>query len=117
MAQTGQWKLQNIIRKRRADKVHFDAEEFDEDLNRRQNFKLYAKARLQILEQTAFHLAYEDLQNQAVIDGLAYFRAAMGRLKNGPQNGHPKTQPHCFKKRLRILLTCSMHWLKLVCLI
>jgi len=80
-AQTGQWKLQNITRKKRADKVHFDAEEFDEYLTRTQNFTLYVKARLQILGQTAFHLAYEDLQNQAVIDGLAQFLGSNGQVE------------------------------------
>jgi hypothetical protein len=24
----------------------------------------------------------------------------MGRLKNWPQNGYPKTQPHCHKKKV-----------------
>ena len=61
--------------------MHFDAEEFDEYLTRTQNFKLYAKAGLEISGQTAFHLAYEDLQNQAVIDGPAQFLGSNGQVE------------------------------------
>ena len=114
VAQTGQWKLQKITRKKRADKVHFDADGRINTIT--QNFMFFVKARLQISGQTAFLPAYVDLQNQAVIDGLAQFLGGNEQVEKLAQNGCPKTQSHCLK-RLRILLTCSMHWLKLVCLI
>ena len=71
--QTGQWKLQNINRRKENQKIAFDAKEFSEYLTEIQNFNLYLNARLQTTGQTAFQLNYEDLQNQDVINGTAQF--------------------------------------------
>ena len=79
--QTGQWKLQNINRRKENQKIAFDAKEFSEYLTQIQNFNLYLNARLQTTGQTAFQLNYEDLQNQDVINGTAQFLGSTGEIE------------------------------------
>ena len=79
--QTGQWKLQNINRRKEASKIVFDAKEFLEYLTRIQNFSLYLNTRLQTTGQAAFQLNYEDLQNQDVINGTAHFLGSTGKIE------------------------------------
>ena len=77
---TGQWKLTNVKR-RKDSKVKFDAGEFDEYVSRLQAFQVMLLNRLQTSGQTAFYIAYEDLQNLDVINGLARFLGSEERLE------------------------------------
>ncbi|MEK0165065.1 nodulation protein NodH [Phaeobacter sp. A36a-5a] len=76
---TGQWKLTNV--KRRKDGLAtVDAEEFAHHVAELQGFQLTLLNRLQRSGQTAFYLAYEDLQDLEVINGLAKWLGVDARL-------------------------------------
>lgn len=67
---TGQWKLTN--EKRRKDsKAVFEKVEFDRHLAELQAFQVELLNALQTSGQTAFYVAYEDLQDISVMNGLA----------------------------------------------
>ncbi len=76
---TGQWKLTNVKR-RRDSKISFDAAEFERHVSKLQAFQVQLLNRLQAGGQTAFYLAYEDLQNVDVINGLARFLGSHEQL-------------------------------------
>ncbi|MCG7494004.1 nodulation protein NodH [Thalassobius sp. Cn5-15] len=67
---TGQWKLTNET-KRRDSKAVFDKAEFETHLADLQAFQVMLLNRLQAAGQTAFYVAYEDLQDLDVTNGLA----------------------------------------------
>ncbi|WP_147109687.1 sulfotransferase domain-containing protein [Tateyamaria sp. syn59] len=67
---TGQWKLTDA-RARKDSKATFDTDEFAAHLGALQDFQVTLLNRLQASGQTAFYLAYEDLQNLDVMNGLA----------------------------------------------
>lgn len=69
-ARTGQWRLTNPAHAR-SGAVRFDAEEFRAHLDRLQAFQLRILRALQTTGQTAFFVDYEDIQDLAVIQGLA----------------------------------------------
>jgi len=69
---TGQWKLTNITR-RKASTIRFDGAEFEQHVSTLQEFQTTLLNRLQTSGQTAFYIAYEDLQNVDVMNGLARF--------------------------------------------
>lgn len=69
---TGQWKLTNITR-RKASTIRFDGAEFERHVSTLQAFQTMLLNRLQTSGQTAFYLAYEDLQSVDVMNGLARF--------------------------------------------
>jgi len=77
---TGQWKLTNVKR-RRDSKVSFDGAEFEKHVAHLQSFQVFLLNRLQMTGQTAFYVAYEDLQNLAVINGLVRFLGCDERLE------------------------------------
>lgn len=77
---TGQWKLTNVKR-RRDSRISFDAAEFEQHVSQLQEFQVEVLHRLQVSGQTAFYLAYEDLQNVDVINGLARFLGAEEQLE------------------------------------
>lgn len=70
---TGQWKLTNVKRRKESSKIDFEAAEFDAHVNALQEFQVFLLNRLQTSGQTAFYLSYEDLQDVAVMNGLAKF--------------------------------------------
>lgn len=76
---TDQWKLTDV-RRRRAEKVTFDAAEFTRFLTRLQDFQVQLTRGLQHAGQAAFHLAYEDLQDLEMFNGLASYLGAEARL-------------------------------------
>lgn len=78
-AQTGQWRLKNV-KKQRSALATFDAAEFCAHLDKVQAFQLHLLHGLQVTGQTAFYVNYEDLQDLAVINGLAAFLGVEGRL-------------------------------------
>ncbi len=90
---TGQWKLTDVKRRKDARAV-FDAQEFQTHVEQMQDFQLLLLNRLQCTGQVAFHLAYEDLQDVNVMNGLAAWLGARGRLEAldhslKPQNPQP----------------------------
>lgn len=82
---TDQWKLTDV-RRRRPARAEFDAAEFQQMLATLQDFQLKVLHRLQTSGQTAFHLAYEDLKDLDVINGLAAFLGLEARLKQLDQS-------------------------------
>ena len=76
---TGQWKLTDVKRRKDAQAV-FDAVEFSAHVEDLQDFQVLLLNQLQRSGQTAFYLAYEDLQDVAVMNGLAQWLGVRGRL-------------------------------------
>lgn len=76
---TGQWKLTNV-KHAKSETAHFDAEEFRRYINKLQEFQVVLLNRLQHSGQTAFYLAYEDLQDIEAMNGVAKFLGVDGRL-------------------------------------
>ena len=77
---TGQWKLTNVKR-RKDSQVRFDKAEFDTHVTKLQEFQVQLLNRLQSAGQTAFYIAYEDLQDIDVLNGLAKFLGSDERLE------------------------------------
>ncbi len=77
--ETGQWKLTNVKRRRDA-KATFNPAEFQMHVEELQAFQVTLLNRLQAQGQTAFYVAYEDLQNLDVMNGLATYLGVEGRL-------------------------------------
>jgi len=69
---TGQWKLTDI-KARKAAQAVFDPAEFEAHLEALQSFQIKLLNRLQTSGQTAFYVAYEDLQSVDVMNGIAAF--------------------------------------------
>ncbi|MGR3761195.1 nodulation protein NodH [Roseobacteraceae bacterium NS-SX3] len=78
--ETGQWKLTNIKRRREA-QAEFDGAEFARHVEALQDFQVTLLHRLQQSGQTAFYVAYEDLQSLDVMNGLARWLGVPGRLE------------------------------------
>ena len=78
--ETGQWKLTNVKRRKEA-KARFDAAEFAAHVEVLQEFQVTLLNRLQALGQTAFYVAYEDLQNVVVMNGLARWLGVAEQLE------------------------------------
>lgn len=76
---TGQWKLTNVKHARPGQAI-FDAEEFGDHLAALQDFQLRILRGLQRTGQAAFYLAYEDLQDVEVVNGLAAWLGCDARL-------------------------------------
>lgn len=78
---TGQWKLTNVKRRKDARAV-FDPAEFEGHLADLQAFQITLMNALQTSGQTAFYVAYEDLQDVAVMNGLARWLGTTAQLKS-----------------------------------
>lgn len=76
---TGQWKLTQAKRLKTA-KAQFDAAEFTAHLDQLQAFQLRLMHGLQTSGQTAFYIDYEDINDTAVLNGLARFLGVEGDL-------------------------------------
>ena len=76
---TGQWKLTNVKHARASDVV-FDTAEFEAHVAALQAFQVHLLGSLQKTGQAAFYLAYEDLQDVDVMNGLAAFLGSPARL-------------------------------------
>ncbi len=77
---TGQWKLTNI-KKRREEQAVFDKREFERHLTALHDFQVTILNRLQVTGQTAFYVAYEDLQSVDVMNGMATWLGIPDRLE------------------------------------
>lgn len=69
---TGQWRLGDM-KKAKSAEATFDEDDFIAHLQRLQDFQMTLMRGLQTTGQTAFYVAYEDLQDLEVLDGLARF--------------------------------------------
>ncbi len=78
---TGQWKLSDM-KQRRGATIEFDDTEFREHLAAKTNFQLDILRGLQLSGQTAFYVAYEDIQDLDVINGLATWLGSKSQLPN-----------------------------------
>ena len=79
-AATDQWMLKNE-KTRRTAKVRFDGAEFATYLERLEAFYDDIRRRLQLSGQAAFPIRYADLSDAAVLNGLAAWLGAEGRLE------------------------------------
>lgn len=70
--ETGQWKLTDV-KAHKVAQAQFDPREFSAHLEALQAFQITLLNRLQTSGQTAFYVAYEDLQSVEVMNGLAKF--------------------------------------------
>ncbi|MGH1411976.1 MAG: nodulation protein NodH [Pelagimonas sp.] len=86
---TGQWKLTNV-KSRKDAKAQFDADEFEQHLADLQGFQVDIMNSLQRSAQTAFYVAYEDLQDVEIMNGLARWLGATSQLDG--LNTHLKRQ-------------------------
>ncbi|MFG6559029.1 nodulation protein NodH [Sulfitobacter sp. 1A15299] len=82
---TGQWKLTDMKAQKVAQAV-FDADEFSAHLDALQQFQITLLNRLQISGQTAFYVAYEDLQSVEVMNGLARYLGVDEQLEGLDKN-------------------------------
>ncbi len=71
-AQTGQWKLSDA-KQRRSAKITFDKTEFARQLEEKRSFQIDILKGLQTSGQTAFYIAYEDINDREVLNGIARF--------------------------------------------
>ncbi|UYV37415.1 sulfotransferase domain-containing protein [Rhodobacteraceae bacterium D3-12] len=83
--ETGQWKLTNVAKRKDA-KAEFDAAEFRAHLEALQDFQVSLMHRLQTTGQTAFYVAYEDLQDVEVMNGIAAWLGQPDRLEGLDKN-------------------------------
>lgn len=88
-AETGQWKLTDVKRRKEAI-TRFDPAEFARYLDTQQAFQAKILNRLQISGQTAFYLAYEDLRDIDVLNGLVTWLGAKARLGKLDQSLKPQ---------------------------
>ncbi|WGI22079.1 sulfotransferase family 2 domain-containing protein [Amylibacter sp. IMCC11727] len=77
---TDQWKLTDVSKRKKA-KVHFDFLEFKAYLTRLENYLSEIKTTLQKTGQTAFPLAFDELNDLEVYNGLAQFLGSEEKLK------------------------------------
>ena len=77
---TGQWKLTDM-KAHKSGRALFDENEFSSHIEALQKFQLMLLRRLQTQGQTAFYIAYEDLQSVEVMNGLARFLGVDDRLE------------------------------------
>lgn len=82
---TGQWKLTDVKAHKTAQAV-FDPVEFEAHLDALQSFQLLLMNRLQTSGQTAFYVAYEDLQSVEVMNGIATYLGVPEMLKELDKN-------------------------------
>jgi LPS sulfotransferase NodH len=76
---TGQWKLTNV-KHSRTEQITFQPTEFEAHLETLQKFQVTLLNTLQKSGQTAFFVAYEDLQDVDVMNGLAKFLGAEAHI-------------------------------------
>lgn len=76
---TDQWRLTDV-RDRKKTKVRFDQGEFETHLDALAGFHQRVLHALQVSGQTAFHLAYEDIGDIEILNGLARFLGVDGVL-------------------------------------
>ena len=69
---TGQWRL-NDMKNAKSAKIRFERREFEDHIDQLQQFQLRLLRGMQTTGQTGFYIAYEDVRDLEVLDGLAAF--------------------------------------------
>ncbi|WP_299817554.1 nodulation protein NodH [uncultured Jannaschia sp.] len=77
--ETGQWRLTDARMARRT-KAVFDPQAFDDLVARQRTFRERLHRRLQVTGQGAFWIAYEEIGELSVLNGLAAWLGVAGRL-------------------------------------
>ncbi len=95
---TRQWKLGDVRTRRRA-KATFDPAEFADHVQRAQAFQLQVLRQLQTTGQTAFHLNYDDLNDVAVLNGLAAWLGVDARI-TAPSDRLKRQNPEPLDEKL-----------------
>lgn len=95
---TGQWKLTQAKRLKTA-KAHFDADEFTAHLSQLQDFQLRLMHGLQSSGQTAFYIDYEDINDTAVLNGLARYLGVDATL-DAPDDTLKKQNPEDISEKV-----------------
>lgn len=96
---TGQWKLTDAKAHKTA-QAEFDGPEFATHLEALQSFQVTLLNRLQVSGQTAFYVAYEDLQNVEVMNGLAAYLGVEARV-DGLDKSLKKQNPNPISSKVR----------------
>lgn len=78
--ETGQWKLTDVKRRKDAS-ARFDPLKFQQHLETLQDFQITLLNRLQRSGQSAFYIAYDDLRDLDVLNGLADWLGVTARLE------------------------------------
>ncbi|WP_281856397.1 nodulation protein NodH [Litoreibacter halocynthiae] len=84
-AQTGQWKLSDM-KQRRSATITFDRDEFLTHLEAKQAFQLDILKSMQVSGQTGFYVAYEDIGDVDVLNGMARFIGSSERIDATPNS-------------------------------
>ena len=84
-AQTGQWKLSDM-KQRRSATITFNRDEFLTHLEAKQAFQLDILKGMQVSGQTGFYVAYEDIGDVDVLNGLARFIGSSERIDSTPNS-------------------------------
>lgn len=90
-AETGQWLMKDAKNQKSA-RIRFDAPEFERHLADAQAFQMRLLKGLQVSGQTAFYIAYEDIGDVAVLNGLAAFLGRTAAL-DAPSRELKKQNP------------------------
>jgi LPS sulfotransferase NodH len=77
---TGQWKLTDVRRRKETEAITFDPDEFEDHMQQLQDFQVRLLNAMQTTGQTPFYVAYEDLQDVAVMNGLARWLGQQDQL-------------------------------------
>ncbi len=96
--ETGQWKLGDGKALKTA-KVRFDAAGFEAHLDQSSDFYGAVSAALQHSGQAAFRIDYDDLQNLAVLNGLARFLGVSSEL-SAPDGALKKQNPAALRDKV-----------------
>ena len=96
--QTQQWRLGDLKSAKSA-KITFDEEEFSAHFQRVLDFQLLILKALQKSGQTAFYLAYEDIPDVEVINGLARF-LGLSDVKKKPATKTKKQNPQPLEEKI-----------------
>ncbi len=97
-AATDQWKLHNVARLRSA-QVAFEADEFEAHVQRHQDVQLAIQHDLQTSGQSAFYIGYDDLNDVAVLNGLAQWLGIAARIE-APSRTLKKQNPEPIEQKL-----------------
>ena len=84
-AQTGQWKLSDM-KQRRSATITFNRDEFLTHLEAKQAFQLDILKGMQVSGQTGFYVAYEDIGDVDVLNGMARFIGSSERIDSTPNS-------------------------------
>jgi LPS sulfotransferase NodH len=95
---TQQWKLGDVKTKRSA-RVTFDPIEFEAHVAHVQDFQVYLQNKLQVTGQTAFYVAYDDVNDVAVLNGLAKWLGIAARI-DAPSTKLKRQNPEPLREKL-----------------